>query len=377
MTTQTPEIIDAPNKPTFNQVSEALFITPIKPKIQFSTEFQEKLTLIPATVEKITRVLEADVATLNEEDVELLLAEAKETKAFINDIESLRKALRKYFDDNKAKYQKLIDDKLEESGYRYLMSSEPKITKLRNDVRNNKINERWSELKETFDANIAQYPIISKLAPQLADFSKFRLLKNKLVNGSKTWKFGDKQKKAINETVFEWQKALHFIEENVHGLNMRKQSDLMNAFLNNPTMDNVATASSSLKQQQEMEEQAEKDRVAHQKRIAEQERLQRENTLKQANTAAQATPQSNQTISAPTMTQPAVRPKAVQNHQWLVDYLFAVDSKYQNIHGNDALKSNLLFDMFTHIRDKNSIWYANIGTSAAKVMEIVRYISEL
>src|SRR5699024_409741 len=121
-----------------------------------------------------------------EDELDKDLKEINEIVRFSNSIDKSRTEIRRYFNDIRDQATEILDKRLEDAQFNDLKDAHNDIKQLKKDIRSQRISDRWKELEPVFSGSIQHYSLIEELAPELLDFSKFRLIHSKLVSGAKT-----------------------------------------------------------------------------------------------------------------------------------------------------------------------------------------------
>ena len=167
----------------------------LTPMIQETSTFQAVLQEIPLRVAEANALLaqyrdnpdqfieQFDEATLDEQ-----LKQMAHVSGFVRDIEDSRKQIKQYMNSVRDGVMHELDKRLEGAQFNELARAQADIKQLKKDVDADRRAKRWEEIRATFEANINRYPLLGEIAPELADFSRFKLLFPKLISGAKTRK---------------------------------------------------------------------------------------------------------------------------------------------------------------------------------------------
>lgn len=246
--------------------------------LRLSNEFKNALAQIQPTVDSTKKFLKMDIATIDEDDLKESMAELDIAQKMKKRIADGRTAVKKYFNEVRDENIELLDKELELAGYGELDHISTEAKKLKKDISAFRINSRWEELKPTFEANIAQYEAITRLAPALADYGSFRVRNQSLINGAKSFKLGDKHRSAVNNEMHMINSVIKEIEENADELTSQRQFALLNDFIKVPTKEthltratyyrNLEKTERELRVKQEAEEKARLEKEQEEARIA-------------------------------------------------------------------------------------------------------------
>lgn len=355
------------NKELKNDIME---VNVNQPKVTLNNEFQEVLNQIPEIVERSEKILAVDIDDLEDKDVNEIDKELRNITSFTRKIEKGRKELRSYLNDYRDQVTDIFDARLNESGYDKVPDLSAKVRQRKNDIKSHRINQRWEELRSTFEQNIAIYPDMFNQYPDLQDFSTFKLHHDSLVSGAKTKKITDKTRGEINTEIGQWSNLLNTIQNNQWGLNATNLNALIKMFVQNPTKyatDSMLLINNAnmIKDVQDKEED----------RLAELQRQQARKAEKQNNSAPQT-----QAPVQPTM----IQPKApVENNNFapvhnefekLNDYL-ASTPEFKNISQNNRVKCQCLYEYFLSLIAKNGHPLNQlIGTNPDEIIKNIQHI---
>lgn len=358
-----------------------------KPQVTLNNEFQEVLAQIPDIVKRSEDILGIDIDQLEDKDINEVDKELRNITSFTRKIEKGRKDLRSYLNDRRDEITNIFDQRLNESGYDKVPDLSAKIRQRKNDIKTHRINQRWEELRSTFEQNIAIYPDMFNQYPDLQDFSSFKLHHDKLVSGAKTKKITDKTRGEINTEIGQWSNLLNTIQNNQWNLNPTNLNSLVQMFVQNPTK--YATDSMLLINNANMlqDEQEKEEALAEQ--IKQQQLAKEAETKKQAELKAQQV--QSQPQSAPVEPQPA-QPKAfqpqapnptkpvVKHHsefEALNDFI-ASSPNFKNISQNNKVKCSLLFEYFVSLAKQNNTPLTKlIGTNPDDVVKAIKHILDM
>lgn len=357
----------AETKQTTTNTDEQIFsITVPKATITESPLFNQVLSQIPKLNAKARSLQEKDINELDDDEVTELTREMNDLSKYDKKFKEVEKAIRKKFNEPRDLIVNEYKERLEKAGFDEFEQNIKKNKQLKRDILANRANKRWAELKTTFDATLQAYPIIQEMAPDLTDFNKFRVRHLKLISGAKTRKVNDKTRSVVTNELYQYSQNLTEIKRNSNELLPPYQKMILNAFINEPTSDNLMAQFSVIKQKQTADLKAQE--LA--KKQAEEAKKHQEELAKQRQNQPTAQPKP----------QPIVNHTPVQsnipNYTWLTNYIYSLP-KARDIHNNDVAKAFVLHDLYTNITNRNSVWYKNIGPSSRKLIAITRYILDL
>lgn len=378
-----------------------------------SSSFQEGLSKISPMIERTKALLVLDIAKVSDDELTNTIHDLAEAQKMVKQINESKNAVKKHFNAIRDRNLEMLENALNESGYQELTDLDKQIKKLKKDVSAHRINTRWEEMKPTFDANIAQYPIISQLAPVLTEYSRFRIRNKDLIKGGKTGFSRDKVMTFMNEQLYQTARILEHIQKNTQNLSPINVSGVLNDFIHSeqiPTMDMVVQNELNRQSQEEQARRAEEARKAYeaqvkaenerkQKELAEQQRKQQEamEKAKQAqpngvgNQTMQQTPPVTNTQQIqpqqqpnPTMftqTEAFARPQATDTYKWVADMIFSVP-QFRDIHTNPMTKMTVMYHMWTQVGTPNTQFNQHVldengAVDPEKVLALSDYIRSL
>lgn len=404
----TGEIITNPSemKPIQTSIAEITVL----PAINETSAFQEVLKEIPLRVQQADTLLEnyrkdpeTFVDEVDENDLDERLKEMAVVSSFVRDIEKSRKEIRSYMNGVRDQLIETLDNRLTIAQYDKLERAQSDIKQLKKDIDADRRAKRWEEIRATFEANVNRYPLIGEFAPELADFSRFKMLFPKLVSGAKTRKVKEADHTTVNETVYAWNTAIELMKENAWELAPQDLNQLLTLFKQNPSVELVQregrqlklNADARLKAQQEAEaRRIEAERLAKEAaekreqelaRIQEQERIAREQRDIQAQ--QQAAAQRQQLEERARQAQEQERQRQAQLAQFggqyrtifkesfpqFIAYLFE-NPAYHDIHSNPTTKANVVYDIMHQVDNPQSVVSRETARDPQKVLDLVRYI---
>lgn len=346
---------------TFNELSQnrpsmqdnLLTIVDNRTQLEQSETFQQIVQRISELIPQAKKNATIDVRELDDKEMTELNKKFTDTQKYVKQINDSRKMVKNYFNWKRDLYLAGIDQLLDQAGFNEL----DKYYKINKQQKRDKIawriNERWNQLKVTFDKNLQIYPLIAQMAPQLADFNHYRLTHDNMVSGAVSKKVNDKMRSEINNELNQWNSNLQTIQDNHDNLEPKFQQRLLEQFIVNPTSDNLTNSLRILKDAQHAE---------HQAQQAAKQTINRRNKV-------------TSTITQPTVVVQKTEPDKF-DPSWLVQYCFS-HPKYKKIHDNNKIKATLLQEMFSQLTQSDSIWNRHIGTDSDKIVETTRYITNM
>lgn len=387
----TPQQINPkPVDPTKKQ-NEIISVDVPDPIIKLANNFHRMLAEIPninnlgkQTHQQIQALLQDPNAKIDEDSISQQLEQIKVAKAFIKETVRSRKTIKAAFDNKRDIFLNAFDKTLKANQADLLDPLNKTLTQDKKDISNHRANQRWAELKVTFDADLNAYPIINELAQPLMDFTRFRLTHPKLVSGAKNAKITDKHRSEVNKIVNDWANGLMIIKENATNLSPMYQNKLLSDFISNPQADILTQRQNfytNLMQQEikrkeayekaQMEAQRQAQLKAQQRPVIPSNQPQAQ---AQPSTAPQMPQQSTPINKAPTF----IPQQGVQSqtpYPWLME-IIQTYSKYQNISTNPKRKLDLIADLMTSFNAKTRV-YKEMKTDEGNMLNLLKYILSL
>ena len=214
--------------------------------VQKSPVFNNRLALISDIAKKsktdndeFEKLLSDPDSELDEEALAENQTKLKEAISYVGEAMESRKAITSIYNKKRDDMLKFYDKTLEDSGYLDLVKESERSKKFRKEAISHRINQRWSELKTTFDANLALYPEIQTNTPNLAKFTTFRINHPKLVNGQKAFKLTDKVRGTINNEMASYNQTISDIKANPYNLSEHNIIEMLRLFENRPELEYV------------------------------------------------------------------------------------------------------------------------------------------
>lgn len=332
-------------------------------KVQTSALFKQVLAQIPELNRKSAEIQKTDINDLNEDDITELNKQMRELSTYNKKFKGVEKAIKDAYNTPRDQVLNWYHEQLNSAGFDEFELNIKKNKQLKRDVIANRANKRWSELEATFNGALEAFPKIKELAPQLADFNNFRVRHPKLVSGAKTKKINDKTRAEVTNEIADYANALADIEANPSHLLAPYQRKLLSAYIENPAPETLLNQTRQLLAQQQTD-----------LKMQEEQKKQQEALKKQQANQAQTVAQPVKPTASP-LTQP--KPQTpVDDHTWLINYIYSLPNG-RNIHNNDKVKANVLYDMYNKITTKGTIWNQHIGVNASKIIAITRYVLSL
>lgn len=361
-------------------------------------EFQRTLNQIEEAIDHAKNLVSVQtVDKLDEQSLEMTISDLQTAQALARTVNNTRKELKHYLKNRSDQILAQYDALLAKANFDELEKYNAQAKQLKKDLSAYRINQRWAQLKETFNANLVNYPLIHQLAPQLESFTLFRLRHPKLVTGAKNYKIGDKQISAINHDLYNINQCLQDLKDNAVGLTPEYQFSILQSFIKKPEKDYYLEIKDEALVQQ-------KQAIERQKALAKQRQQQLELKKMQAQLSDNLTELSKQIqnlqnrynaetdLNEKTQLGKALsqaQQKYVQLQQqmvnnakkeqekqveqnkpkekeislnektlkWLGDYVSINLHKYGNLRGNPIQKTNLIYDLMHSVDNPSSQLY--------------------
>lgn len=404
-------IVENQSEPKDNQsIQTAIAEVNITPAITETSSFQAVLQEIPFRVQEADKLLEdyrkdpdtflenIDDATLNAQ-----LKEMETVSGFVRDIEKSRKAIKTYMNGVRDHVIDTLDKRLEGASFNELERAQSDIKQLKKDVDADRRAKRWEEIRATFEANVNRYPLLGEYAPELADFSRFKILFPNLISGAKTRKVKEADHTKVNETLYAWNTAVELIKENEWGLAVQDLNQLLTMFKQNPSVELVQREGRQLKINAEAREKARQEaearrieqerqaKIAEQQRQAEMARIQEQERQAKLQRDAEAQKQAEaQRIELEQRSRLMAEQERQRQAQYasfggqyktifkesfpmFIEYLFQ-NPAYHNVHSSAQTKATVIYDVMRQVDHPNSVVTRETANDPQKVLDLIRYI---
>lgn len=375
-----------------------------------TSAFQAVLSEIPERVKQANILLadyrkdpDAFVENIDEATLDLQLKEIEKVSTFVRDIDKSKKEIKNYMNERRDAVLHTLDLRLESAQFDELVKSQADIKQLKKDVETDRREKRWAEIRHTFEANVNRYPLIGEIAPELADFSRFKMLFPKLVTGAKTRKVKEADHTAVNETIYTWNTAIEIMKANDWGLANQELMQLLALFKQNPSVELVQREGRQLKLNAEAREkariEAEVRRVeadkqaaeAAEKRAAElvliQERAAAAKLAQDAEAQKRAVEEQAALAERTRIAQEQEKARLAEYAQFggqyqtifkesfprFIEYLFQ-NPAYRDVHSSAKTKAAVVYDIMRQIENPSSVVSMETGKDPQKTLDLVRYI---
>ena len=395
---------------TIQPIQTAIAEININPAITETSNFQAVLMEIPKRVQEANKLLEnyredpdSFLDNIDDEALDAQLKEMANVSGFVKDIEKSRKDIKSYMNGVRDQLIDVLDKRLEGASFNELERAQTDIKQLKKDVEADRCQKRWEEIRGTFEANVNRYPLLEDYAPELADFSRFKLLFPKLISGAKTRKVKEADHTTVNETLYAWNTAIELMKENEWALAMQDLNTLLTMFKQNPSVELVQREGRQLKINAEAKEKARREaearrieqerqaKIAEQQRQEEMARIQeqeRQAKLKRdAEAQKQAEQQRKELEERSRLLAEQERQRQAQYSQFggqyktifkesfpmFIEYLFN-NPAYHNVHSSAQTKATVIYDIMRQVDHANSVVTRETARDPQKVLDLVRYI---
>jgi hypothetical protein len=401
---------DSPSSTDIQPIQTAIAEINVTPAITETSNFQIVLQKIPLRVKEANDLLEdyrqnpdTFLENIDDEALDVQLKEMAEVSSFVKDIEKSRKAIKTYMNGVRDQLLETLDKRLEGASFNELERAQSDIKQLKKDIDADRRARRWEEIKATFEANVNRYPLLGEFAPELADFSKFKLLFPKLISGAKTRKVKEADHTMVNETLYAWNTAIELMKENEWGLAPQDLNQLLTMFKQNPSVELVqregrqikinADAREKAKQEAEARrlEQERQAKINEQKRQEEMARIQeqeRQAKLQQDIEAQKRAEQQRKELEERSrlMAEQERKRQAEyasfggqyktifkESFPLFMEYLFN-NPAYHDVHSNPQTKASIIYDVMRQVERPDSVVTRETAKDPQKVLDLVRYI---
>lgn len=323
-------------------------------KLEVSPTFKKVLQKIPELNKQSEAIQAVNLDEIDEDQITELNKKMRDVSQYDKKFKQVQKAIKDSYNQPRDQVLNWFNTQLKSAGYDDFEDNIAKNKQLKRDVIANRANKRWKELEATFKATLEAYPLVAQIAPKLADFTTFRVRHPKLVSGAKTRKINDKTRAEVTNTIAEYNNSLQDIQANASHLHPAYQRRLLEAYVNDPTPTTLMNQTRLILKQQQTDEQM-------QKQI-------------DAQNAAKAKQAINQTTVTPPL-QSTQQP--VQNdYSWLINYIYTFPNG-RNVHTSNAVKANVIYDLYHKFNIKDSIWYSHVKGNPDNLVALTRTIINL
>lgn len=356
--------------------------------VQTSPDFQQRLKSIKDLAAKsksdnddFEKSLQDPNAELNEEALAYNEEQQKEAMSFIKESMNGRKKISVAFNTKRDEMVSYYDKLLEDSGFSRLVDEQNRSKKFKKDALAHRVNKRWEELKQTFDANLTLYPQIVQDTPNLARFSTFRLNHPKLVTGAKAFKVTDRIRGVVNNELNLYATTIENIKANPYNLSEHNVIEMLRQFENRPDQSLINGWALSFQQKEKAEEQRriEQERIAKIQKENQQKLLEKQqqdalkakdaDTKKPEEKVASTATTANASVTTP-VTQPIIESK--DPYAWVADYALP-NRRFSSFKTNELQKIDLIGDLIAQMQDKNSPVMKNIN-SPKEMTDLLKYV---
>lgn len=382
--------------PTNTPFETAIATVQIDQQIVETSAFQNVLNDIPRHIDRANQLLadyRADKAAFIENVDEDALAnqmkDMKEVTVFIRDIEKSKKEIKKFLKEYTDGVMSTLDERLVGARFNELSQADSDMKQLKKDIENDRREQRWLEIKATFDANIDRYPLLTQYANALTDFSKFKILYPSLVSGAKSRNLREADFTTVNQTVYGWNEGLKKIVDNSWGLDRLDANRLLEQYVREPSLEMVdregprlkANADERLRQEAEAKaRKAEADRLAELEREAQAKRLhelQQAEAKARAERDALALERSQLQLAEEQKRQAEEQKRQVEEQARLRQLEAERQAQYSNFNGQYSVKMRESYPRFMEYMFGNPKYHdlhTNVNTKAAVVYDIMHQL---
>lgn len=391
-----------------------LIQTKVSLDIQLKPEFAEKLASIKTKTANIVKLIDdykKDPDTFmtenDESTIQGIIEQAQADSKIFKDMNDTKKAFKKYIDDRKNEALAQYDNLLADNGFAEYKKAIDDVAQIKTELSLRRANNRWEELRDTFNASMARNTHIAERYPKLADFDVFRLSYPKLVSGAKTSNVKKKDHAFVREVIENYNTAIQAYDANTWELDAKNLIELETLWLKTPTIEAMSTIGTQLKQRQDAqkaaaeqerimiakrEEEARRARAEAEKRaseIAEQQRIaklkndamraeqlkrQEEENQRKLAEAKQREQLFKEALSQFTNTH--IPPTIREKYPLYIEDLFR-RLNGNTIHANDNAKAIEIWQLATDMTNPNSVVAKETQGNPTRFLEIIRMILDM
>lgn len=332
-------------------------------QLKFDNSFQQMCNDVRQVIDRTNHLATLqNVDEANTDEVETAIKDLTVAQKKQKEITGIRAATKKWLTTNFVdRPMAQIDQTLQNAGFNELQSRDAQAKQLKKDLSALRKKRHWTQVEDTFNANIANYPLISQLAPKLTNFQLFQIRHPKLVTGAKNWRFGDKQMAEVNQYLYDINFCLTDLNDNTTNLPSRYRNGIYSAFIGNPTKEAYLETKNRAINQYQIDQERAKQIKLQQEQQKQAQAQQQVNNAQTQQTQAQA----QQTMQQPqTMEQRALT--------WLNDYLMMQSLTYPHIANDNHQKTKLIYDLVHQLDNPKSKFYLFLKDSEdPEKMELV------
>lgn len=420
--------------------AEPILLNLQKDSLTVNQTFQKVLAEVPTIVKRSEDLLKTDVNEINEDEMTNLNRDIKPIIGYEKKFTDFRKQIKKMLQERDNVVLSSLDQTLTDAGFDKIPAMTKKLRQLQKDFKANRANQRWEQLEELFNAQMDTYPELQKYAPEtLGNFNYYRVHHADMVSEAKTKPVNNATIKQLNDDLNNYHNDLsHLLDStlspvyyknvieqyaaepntnNMLGLvdkamaqqikdqnskliqtiEVKAKGDITNLWYANKRIQDLFDAQKPEKQNQDEFDiqklklmKLEANAMLRNLKLEsflqdgqiEDEEL--ESTIRSLIKDAFARVETALTKSAADYKiekKPEEKPKAEVKepvkeipYKWLLDYLQV--SGWKDIHDHNSIKVTVLNDLFTNIRNPESVWHENIKSNK-EVIETVKYITSL
>lgn len=359
--------------------------------VQKSPIFNNRLALISDIAKKsktdndeFEKLLSDPDSELDEDALADNQTKLKEAISYVGEAMESRKAITSIYNKKRDDMLKFYDKTLEDSGYLDLVKESERSKKFRKEAISHRINQRWAELKTTFDANLALYPEIQANTPNLAKFTTFRINHPKLVNGQKAFRLTDKVRGTINNEMASYNQTISNIQANPYNLSEHNIIEMLRLFENRPELEYVNGWAITFQQQERQAEQRKIEQAKLLEKQAEEAKIQAQKALEAETLAQQQKSEESQTQPTSTPEQKDVANVSISTpitasiqestdpYSWLADFALT-ERRFSQFKTSDLQKIALVENLIAQMADRTSPVQQNIN-NPAQMIAVLKYV---
>lgn len=274
--------------------------------LELSGLFGEVLAKVSSLAEESTALLaNADIDTIDEEQLSRITKEMKPVKEYNKSIENTLKDIRSNMNNARDEISQYLTGLLNQADYDVLIENETKLKALNKQMLARRKENNWQMVRDEFNNTVAQYPELDQSYPDLLSTDWFEHQNPKLVSGAKSWKMND----TVVHTIKDYINRVNTNHLLIKEMDSPAPNQLVMEYNKTGNMDAVVALNDKLKIQQAEAEQRQKEIIEElaRKKQAEYQQalLAKQQAEAQATAQQQTTPQppmSNNAVVQPFMT---------------------------------------------------------------------------
>lgn len=399
-----------------NEISTSIATLAVNTQLTPSPELQKQLDTVKTKAAYVQQLLsdyrsdpDKFMEANDEKSITALTKELEEVLKIKKTIEDDQKDLKNFLKQQTDAIQTTIAETFANNGFDELKKAKDDMQIIKNELQYRRKEKRWAEVEPVFLETLSKYPNIKQYAPELTDFSKFKINNAKLISGAvKQSPAMSTVLKNVRALIADMDAALTLMIENPWGLNGSKQALLLQEFKQNPSTQYVNTNGPIHKQRQhDEEEQArvqkellerqqaelqlkqekerqEAKRLEEQRKLAQiqQDALAQQALAEQQRRAEEARAEAEKQAKLleaqlNEFKQTVVPSSIAAKYPAYIEDLFRRNTNTQ-LQNNDVAKANELWHLLSNVvQNKQSPAYLSTNGQPSAILEIARFIIDL